>query len=146
MMICKHKKCFKIIFVIYLLLVLVITLIIRETLEFRGTDNRQLILTPFYEMHNLITATKPIYWFMQILLNIILFIPLGVFLPFMYYPYKKLFLLTALTGLICSVAIETTQYITARGITEFDDVINNTLGAMIGFGIYKLIIKKVAKK
>ncbi|WP_288535663.1 VanZ family protein [uncultured Ruminococcus sp.] len=36
-----------------------------------------------------------------------------------------------------SAAIEITQYFTGRGLCEFDDVFNNTLGACIGFIIWK---------
>ena len=37
-----------------------------------------------------------------------------------------------LIPLLFSIAIETTQYITGLGITEFDDVFGNTLGGWIG--------------
>jgi glycopeptide antibiotics resistance protein len=36
-----------------------------------------------------------------------------------------------------SAAIEITQYFTGRGLCEFDDVFHNTLGACIGFIIWK---------
>jgi glycopeptide antibiotics resistance protein len=38
-----------------------------------------------------------------------------------------------------SVCIELTQLVTARGLCEFDDVFNNTLGAWLGYVIYKKI-------
>ena len=41
------------------------------------------------------------------------------------------------TAIMFSAAIEITQYFTGRGLCEFDDVFNNTLGACIGFIIWK---------
>ena len=34
-----------------------------------------------------------------------------------------------------SIAIELLQFITARGLCEFDDVFHNVIGAVIGIGI-----------
>lgn len=59
--------------------------------------------------------------------NIWLFIPLGTGL---YRNIRKKWVL--LIPLQFSIAIETTQYITGLGITEFDDVFGNTLGGWIG--------------
>jgi glycopeptide antibiotics resistance protein len=38
-----------------------------------------------------------------------------------------------------SVSIELLQYILKRGTTEYGDVIHNTLGCLIGIGLYYLI-------
>lgn len=110
-------------------------------MELRGADNRGITLTPFNELICLFTEDNHLFWFMQIFLNILLFVPLGILLPMQYKPYQS-FWLTALTGFICSVGIETMQYITGRGLTEVDDVIHNTLGAVIGFAIYKILISR----
>ena len=40
-----------------------------------------------------------------------------------------------------SLIIELIQLVTRRGLFEFDDIIHNTLGAVIGFGIYALLGK-----
>lgn len=37
----------------------------------------------------------------------------------------------------CELQLEITQYFTGRGLCEFDDVFHNTLGACIGFIIWK---------
>lgn len=36
----------------------------------------------------------------------------------------------------CSIMIEATQLLMSRGFSELDDVFNNTLGAIIGYGLY----------
>lgn len=41
-------------------------------------------------------------------------------------------------SLAFSAGIEITQYITGRGLCEFDDVFNNTLGAFVGFTSWRL--------
>lgn len=44
-------------------------------------------------------------------------------------------------GLIISVSIETMQYFFHRGFAETDDVMHNTLGCLIGYGLIGLIRK-----
>lgn len=58
-------------------------------------------------------------------------LPFGFLFP-VWLPKKK----TAWTipvGFLCSVAIEYCQLRTGRGFCQLDDVIMNTLGAVIGF-------------
>lgn len=69
--------------------------------------------------------------------NIWLFIPLGTGL---YRGFQKKWAL--LIPFIMSVAIETTQYITGLGITEFDDVFGNTLGGWIGILVAYMWVRR----
>lgn len=64
-------------------------------------------------------------------------IPLGIFLPLLFKSYRNALKVT-MTGMLFSVIIEVTQYITGLGLCEFDDVFNNTLGALIGYDIYMI--------
>ena len=65
-------------------------------------------------------------------------VPFGVFTG---YRFKKMTIIQgAVLGGAFSTFIEITQYFTRRGLLEFDDVLNNTLGAVIGFVFTKLII------
>ena len=70
------------------------------------------------------------------LLNIVLLIPLGIFVPVL---WKKASRLSEIAGIgfLFSVFIEITQLINIRH-TDIDDVILNTFGAVIGFMIYQL--------
>lgn len=70
----------------------------------------------------------------QILANIVLFIPLGVLLP-----NRKRFLLIPI---LLSISIELLQLYTLRGLFEFDDIFDNTLGAVIGWAIGRKIRDK----
>ena len=74
----------------------------------------------------------------EILLNILVYIPLGVVLAAIFRDSKHLILWPVLIGLGLSVVTEAAQYVTRRGVTELDDVMDNGLGLLIGIGAYVL--------
>lgn len=41
-----------------------------------------------------------------------------------------------MTGVCLSVSIEVQQFVYKKGFSELDDVMHNTLGGMIGYGMY----------
>lgn len=69
------------------------------------------------------------------MLNIILFLPLGFFLPLLFRKYNR-FSQVALTGFLLSLSVELVQMF-GRGTTEINDLITNTVGAVLGYFIYK---------
>ena len=118
-------------FVIYIFCVFYITLLNREP------TYRRRVLTPLWEYHKLLHEDGD-YWFQQITCNIIMLVPFGVFTG---YRVKKMTIIQgAVLGGAFSSLIEITQYFTRRGLLEFDDVLNNTFGAVSGFVFTKLII------
>lgn len=70
------------------------------------------------------------------ILNIILFFPLGFFLPLLYQKYNSLSKVL-LHEFLFSLSIEITQMF-GFGTTDVNDLITNTVGACLGYGIYKL--------
>ncbi len=72
----------------------------------------------------------------QILANIIMFVPVGVLVGWIW-RWRGLWVAFGL-----SAAIEILQLITARGLCEFDDVFHNMIGAAIGIGVMLLYLKK----
>ena len=72
----------------------------------------------------------------QIIYNIAAFFPFGIFLPVLILKMQKLWR-SAAAAAVLSAFIELTQLIFKCGLCELDDVINNTLGAAIGYGIWK---------
>lgn len=72
----------------------------------------------------------------QLLLNIALFVPLGLAMPFIF--KKTSILKVSMTGLSISFAVEFVQFFIGRSC-ETDDLLCNTLGAIIGYLIYLLI-------
>lgn len=65
-------------------------------------------------------------------MNIVLFVPFGFFAG------KIWGWRAVLYGMLFSIAIEAAQYIGALGYTEVDDVINNTLGTLLGVLIWRV--------
>lgn len=69
------------------------------------------------------------------LLNIMMLIPVGFFWVLVWLDTmeeKALFRLSVLSGFFISAGIEFSQLFLKKGLFEFDDMIHNTLGAMIG--------------
>lgn len=75
--------------------------------------------------------------------NIILFIPFGFLLPCVT-DWNRMWK-TVVTGIGFSLLIETIQLITSRGCFDFDDVILNSLGCVIGYGIHRAARKLFTK-
>lgn len=73
----------------------------------------------------------------QIFYNIIAFIPLGIFLPVLS-GKMQVFWRTAASATALSAFIEISQLVFRCGLCELDDVMNNTLGAAAGYGIWKI--------
>lgn len=67
-------------------------------------------------------------------LNILMCVPLGFLLPFVWKAYRK-FRVTVLSGAGVSALIEVSQLLTTRA-TDIDDLIANTLGTAVGFGVW----------
>lgn len=121
----------------YIFLVLWLTLIDRQFGE------RRAVLVPFWEFANVIKGVERNFYIGQILGNLTMLMPLGFMLPMMRkVTVKQIFV----TALCFSCFIELTQFITGRGLMEFDDVFNNTVGAVIGYLIYNGVRSKVNEK
>lgn len=69
----------------------------------------------------------------QIIVNILMFIPIGLLLGIKA-GWKGILVASGI-----SVGIEIAQLVTRRGLFEFDDIIHNTLGAAVGFGLWMLV-------
>lgn len=69
--------------------------------------------------------------------NVLLFIPYG-FLYCWNFPRKMRILCCTLSGAAVSLGVETMQLLTGRGYFQIDDIVTNTLGALIGGLLYAL--------
>lgn len=76
-------------------------------------------------------------------LNVLLFLPLGFLAPMLYKDCRKP-LSVLMLGFGFSVLIEASQILSFRA-TDIDDVILNTLGAMAGWGLYRLAASHLPK-
>ena len=73
----------------------------------------------------------------QYLLNVLFFIPYGLL-----FPWKDNWKRVFVTAMVLSLLIELSQFIFNLGWCEVDDVIINTLGAMIGYWIWWKVSKR----
>lgn len=71
------------------------------------------------------------------IMNVVVFIPLGVLLGAGFRKMK--WWMAMLLGFGISLSVEALQYFFKLGVSEFDDLMHNTLGCLIGYGIYKMV-------
>lgn len=79
----------------------------------------------------------------EILLNLIAFIPFGIYLSIV--KNKWNFLQKVLPIFLVSLLYEISQYILAIGGSDITDLIMNTLGGVVGIGLFGVITKILGK-
>ena len=67
--------------------------------------------------------------------NVLLFVPFGILVPLTGRFFKRWWNLV-LMAFMTSLFIETMQLATARGFFEIDDILLNSFGAIIGYGVF----------
>ena len=80
----------------------------------------------------------------EIILNYILFMPLG-FLLYLCFGERK-GIRVVLIGFLLSALIESIQLVFRIGLFEFDDMIGNTIGCWIGAVVGKMVEKMMVKR
>lgn len=110
----------KVFVVIYILIILWVTLFSREP---RAT---RLVTGLLWEVKN--------HVWVDIKINILLFMPLGFLLGISTNSWKSV-----IYGFLLSVFIEFAQYVFILGYCQMDDVLNNTIGTAVGFGVWKML-------
>ena len=130
--------------ILCLVLTLYLSFVLAGTLINRLPDpiNEGKII-PFWSYWEMIFNNNENMW-KQILYNIFVFIPWGILLPLLYTKARQM-RVTILSAAIFSAGIELIQLIFRLGYFEFDDIFNNTLGALIGYGLWKLVSKYMRK-
>lgn len=98
--------------------------------------SRTLNLIPFYDVFN------GNYNRLDIFGNIILFIPLGIYINVVGKNSKVLKYIYKIA--MISLIFEVSQYVFGIGASDITDIITNTIGGVIGIGIY-MAIKKIFK-
>ncbi len=141
----NRQTLIRLMFLFYIIGIISITLIVRETMILRVPENRCVVLEPFREFNAFLHTPDHLYWFMQIFLNIFLFVPFGFLLPCTHMRFRN-WMTTVSLGWLMSGLIEMMQYITGRGVMEVDDVIHNTLGALCGFVLYEIIFLRIRNR
>ena len=85
--------------------------------------------------------------FLEFVLNIAVFIPMGIIAYFVF--SKRKFFYSLLSGFLLSFVIELSQLVLKSGYVAFTDIVHNTFGTLIGIGIAALLVfvyKKIKSK
>lgn len=134
----KTNKLTNVLFIIYLIALFWI-IVFKFNVPFSYIGNmRSINLIPFSEC--LILNGRLAY--SEIIMNVVIFVPLGIYVGILFkgwITWKKLFFFF-LISLICEIL----QFILGVGASDITDIINNTLGGIIGLMIY-MGIEKVFK-
>lgn len=140
------REIFMNLFFIYFLMVINLTFCKMGAIVFSFRSQGHANLIPIVEtikmFNNNFMGVGNAYY--NVIGNILLFVPLGLGIP-LFFKNKNKLGKVALYGFMASLSIESLQYLTSINITDVDDIIFNTLGAIIGFlafNICYIIIKK----
>ena len=132
-------------FVLWVLLIEYLFVVACSTIIFRGEQSftyAKLELIPFWTYWAVVKHIPGVsIW--DIILNVVLFMPLGflVTLLFPKIPWWKVLMI----AMAMSIIIETNQYFFEKGIAQIDDVMHNTIGAIIGWLIARGCIRLMDK-
>ena len=126
-----RERTIKIILLFYLIIIFFDTVLLRPVRETYTYE-----FTPFWS-YSAIEKRPYGGLFYAVVLNILFFVPIGA----MVFLLKKRFKLweCIIPGILFSCTIEISQLFLKRGLCETDDVINNTLGYIIGYCLCALI-------
>lgn len=117
-----------------------LSLVFASTVFTRSVGTRQCELIPLWSWAEVIFRQN---WYLleENILNVLLFLPIGCLIPFVY--GQKVLLKKALgIGFCISAVIEICQLIFMRGLFEWDDMLHNALGCMIGCFVVNLFWRK----
>lgn len=109
----------------------------RSLIQYGTIFHPEISLVPFSESMDI-----------SMILNIILFMPLGFLLPALWKKYNGV-IPTLFTGFIFSLVIEISQLFVNYRATDVNDLIMNTLGTLAGWLLYRILKKpfhKIASK
>lgn len=112
-------------------------LILSSTVFYRHYSSWKHNFTPFWSYKAFLEGEKELI--VDNLFNVAVFIPIGILLSVILKNAK--WWQVTLIGLALSITIEVLQFFLKRGFSEFDDVMHNTLGSLLGYGIFVLISK-----
>ena len=118
----------------YIILLFCSTLYFRQSVESQGYN-----FTPFWSYFAIQEGKLKLL--PENIMNLVVFVPVGLLLGCVF--RNMTFLRVLLIGAAISITIETLQYFYHRGFAETDDVMHNTLGCAIGYGLYRLLVQTI---
>lgn len=125
------------------ILIAFLLIVLGSTVFGRMPGVRRYELLPLWSYGAIIRGNPGIL--QEVLLNCVLLFPAGMLLPPIFSRLLKWYQ-GLLFGAIVSECIEILQLITCRGLFEFDDIIHNSIGCMVGCIVCSLIWKRLKRK
>ena len=141
----RHKKLHMILFCIYSAFMLV--LLFNRAGGIEGVDywtqiQANLNLEPFHTIRLFLKVLDQQAYSATAIINlggnVIMFIPLGFFLPRVFPALRKFWRTLLITAFIIT-AVELAQLFTLLGSCDIDDLILNVIGATLGYILHKLL-------
>lgn len=121
------KKVNVLLFIVYFAVVLYLTIFMRI-----GSVDTSVLTVPFDDLMNAIQYRDPAM-VQHMVLNVLMFVPFGYLIPAMNPERLRKCSFAFLGGIVCSTVIEGTQMIFSLGQSDIDDIIANSIGAVIGY-------------
>lgn len=146
----NKSKWFGVALILYLCIVVWVVLLSRQPSEkaiVKFHSETILYFLGYYpDWQSDVTALHPEAMFIEDILNIILFMPIGLLSEAILITKKResSLLWCTIGGFVCSLAIEITQLVTRRGWFDVDDLLMNTIGSILGGTLY-LLLKRILK-
>ena len=136
----RQRNLTRILFAIYFLILVWILLFKMSFSLDELYKNRSINLIPF--MGSVIVNGR--IYINEIIDNILVFIPLGIYICMLKEDWSILRKISV--GFFISLGIEVLQFILAIGATDITDLLGNTLGGILGIGVFYLFSKLFKNK
>lgn len=133
----KHRKVILVITLCYTVLVFYFMFLAfgrAETVDRRTGYSFLFLPDDFFRLPGLSDLLHPTLMDAWALGNIAAFIPFGILIPLL---YRTGFFRFMILFIMCILVLETVQALTLLGSFDMNDVIQNALGAAVGFGAFK---------
>ena len=136
----RQRNLTRILFAVYFLILVWILLFKMSFSLDELYKNRSINLIPF--MGSVVVNGR--IYINEIIDNILVFIPLGIYICMLKEDWSILRKISV--GFFISLGIEVLQFILAIGATDITDLLGNTLGGILGIGVFYLFSKLFKNK
>lgn len=123
----------KLLIVEYACLLYSSTVIFRPAMSVRFYD-----FTPFWSYRAIMDGSEP-QLLSENFMNVMVFVPVGLLAGFAFRGVN--WMRTLAIGGCLSIGIEFLQLLYRKGLSEFDDVMHNTVGCLMGYWMYMMILR-----
>ena len=135
----KSREFVKFMFLVYFFGVLTYTI----NPGYLGSGFGNVNYIPFVETLKMFNGEGTSMALHQVVGNLIMLAPLAMFLAALYKKCNNILKIAGMT-FMCSLIIEVNQFFTGR-FADVDDLIINTLGGVLGYLVYKLLVNVIKK-